>query len=169
MPVTDLCEVIVAVLYPHLVPAVTGIRPAATALIPVSGAGGLTSPASEDAAGDDLPDAYAAITSAQRAQWDRIVGELTAVRAWGEDPLLHALEASCRRRDEIDEDIRLLITLGREFVSPRPYDYATLARASGLTQYLVRKAYGAQDIECIRHVTGLNPRKASDVQATVSG
>ncbi|MGW1365420.1 hypothetical protein ACWCQP_50015 [Streptomyces chartreusis] len=168
MPVTDLCDVIAAVLYPQLVPAVTGIRPPATALTPADRSDDPTPPTSDDAARGDLADAYTAITTAQKAEWDGVVGELRAVRAWGQDPLLHALEASRRRRDHIDEDIRLLLVVGREFIGPRPYDYATLARASGLTQYLVRKAYGTDDIECIRHITGLTPREATDRPAPVA-
>ncbi|MGW1362942.1 hypothetical protein ACWCQP_36740 [Streptomyces chartreusis] len=158
MTVTDICQVIAAVMHPQLVPAVTGIRPPATAITRPAGADETTPPDSDDAAGNDLPDAYTAIITTHRAEWDRIVGELITVQAWGQDPLLHALEASRRRRDQIDEDIRLLLAVGREFVSPRPYDYSTLARASGLTQYLVKKAYTADDITCIHQITGLNPR-----------
>ncbi|MFE6946494.1 hypothetical protein [Streptomyces chartreusis] len=166
MAVTDTCEVIVAVLHPHLVPAATGIRPPATALTPADFDDAAAS--SADSADDDLPDAYTTIHAAQRAEWTRFVGELNSVREWGEDPLLSALDAARRRRDQIDEDIRLLITLGREYIGPRPYDYATLARAAGLTQYLVRKAYTADDIACIRQITGLGPLTPSDLQTPVA-
>lgn len=166
MAVTDICEVIAAVLHPHLKPAATGVHPLATMPTPVDSADDAAT-ATPDSADDALPDAYSAIHAAQRAEWTRIVGELRAVREWGEDPLLTALDAARRRRNQIDEDIRLLITLGREYITPRPYDYATLARASGLTQYLVRRAYSTDDIDCIRHVTGLTPR-STDLQAPIA-
>ncbi|GGP93800.1 hypothetical protein [Streptomyces melanogenes] len=42
------------------------------------------------------------------------------------------------RRESVEEDIRLLIVLGREFTGPRPYGYAALARTVGVAGYLVR-------------------------------
>lgn len=167
MPVTDLCEAIAAVLYPQLVLAAGVHTP--TSALPVVESLGDAAPPPADAARDELPDAYTAIHTAQQAEWFRIVGELTAVRDWGEDPLLHALDAARRRRDQIDEDIKLLITLAREFVGPRPYDFSTLARTSGLTQYLVRRVSTPDDVECIHQVTGLVPRMpAADLEEPVA-
>lgn len=71
------------------------------------------------------------------------------------DPLLHALDTARRRRVEAEEDVRLLITLGREFISPRPCEYCALSRASGLSEYLVRRCYSGQDVESVQQITGL--------------
>ncbi|MFF3787140.1 hypothetical protein [Streptomyces sp. NPDC001933] len=152
MPITDICEAIAAVLYPQL-------QPAATAAESDTDAVDTPSRAADQQAREDGSDAYTAIQAHQTEEWSRIVGDLTAVRGWGEDPLLHALDTARRRREQVDADVRLLIAFGREFISPRPYEYSALARASGLTQYLVRKAYTSDDVDCIHHITGLEPRK----------
>ncbi|MFD9484111.1 hypothetical protein [Streptomyces sp. NPDC059991] len=170
MPIDDPCKAIAAVLYPQLLPAITTTEPRPADPPQHAGASPEMTPPSLAAVGDPIqapappdtscgpPDPYAEIYASQVAQWQRIVGELHQVRDWGADPLLHALDAARRRRAEAEEDIRLLITLGREFTGPRPYDCCALARASGLSDYLVRRCYGEQDIESVRQITGLKPR-----------
>ncbi|MFE0062654.1 glycosyltransferase family 4 protein [Streptomyces sp. NPDC059003] len=157
MPITDICQAIAAVLHPELAYTATTQPPSPGPQDPPAGP---QAPAADPApAPDGSPgEAYAALRAEQLQQWQQVVGELRQIRAWGEDPLLHALETAHRRRTQLEEDIRLLITLGREFVSPRPYDVSALARAAGMTQYLAKKAYGAEEIACIRQVTGLDPR-----------
>ncbi|MFF1482129.1 hypothetical protein ACFVYD_32025 [Streptomyces sp. NPDC058301] len=171
MPVyNDPCGAIAAVLYPQLVPALTATEPLPARCPQHAGANDEMTPPGLAVVADPVQDVeppdsscgpsdpYAEIYASQVAQWKRIVGELHEVRDWGADPLLHALDAARRRRAEAEEDICLLITLGREFTAPRPYDVSALARASGMSEYLVRRCYSGQDIESVQQITGLAPR-----------
>ncbi|MFI1176720.1 hypothetical protein [Streptomyces melanogenes] len=132
MPIDDPCKAIAAVLYPQLVPAVTTTKPRPVGPTQHAGAGPEMTPPGLAVVGGTVqgpeepdiscgpPGPYAEIYASQVARWQRIVGELDEVRDWGADPLLHALDAARRRRAEAEEDIRLLITLGREFTGPCP-------------------------------------------------
>ncbi|HEY5356189.1 MAG TPA: hypothetical protein VIJ82_00585 [Streptosporangiaceae bacterium] len=68
------------------------------------------------------------------------------------DLLLTALRDARHRRDQADQDIRLLLAYAREVVLPRPYRLADLAEASGMSVSGVRTAYTAADVD---HVTAL--------------
>jgi len=170
MPITDICEAIAAVLHPQLAPIATGPHPPRPDSAAPSDGTPTAEPDSTELHPLAPPDPYTTIYASQFDQWAQIVGELNELRGWGEDPLLHVLDVARRRRAQLDEDIRLLLALGREFVTPKPYEFSSLARAAGLTQYLVRKAYGPEDIECVRQVTKLEPRTAEpDVEERLAG
>jgi hypothetical protein len=60
-----------------------------------------------------------------------------------QDPLLAALDAARIRKEEADQQIRLLLAYARELAAPRPYRLADLAKASGISISGVRTAYDA--------------------------
>jgi hypothetical protein len=71
-----------------------------------------------------------------------------------EDPLLAALADAKRRKEQADQQIRLLLAYAREHVQPRPYRLADLARAAGMSISGVRIAYTQADIEQAARLTG---------------
>ncbi|MFI1203492.1 hypothetical protein ACH4VR_29355 [Streptomyces sp. NPDC020883] len=180
MTFEDICTVIAAVLHPQLAPVALGgrqkpdTRPPSTAPAldsaagpsntasakaeahPLNGPGSTSQPSFLP----ELPDIYADIYATREAEWTRVVSELMEIREWGADPLLHALNDARLQRDMAEENISNLLALGREF-SPRPYGFSALARAAGLSEYLVKKGYGAEHIACIQSITGLEPSQQS--------
>jgi AraC-like DNA-binding protein len=71
-----------------------------------------------------------------------------------EDPLLAALADAKRRKEQADQQIRLLLAYAREHVQPRPYRLADLAQAAGMSISGVRTAYTQADIEQAARLTG---------------
>jgi hypothetical protein len=71
-----------------------------------------------------------------------------------EDPLLAALADANRRKQQADQQIRLLLAYAREHVQPRPYRLADLAKAAGMSISGVRTAYTQADIEQAARLTG---------------
>jgi hypothetical protein len=71
-----------------------------------------------------------------------------------EDPLLAALADAKRRKQQADQQIRLLLAYAREHVQPRPYRLADLADAAGMSISGVRIAYTQADIEQAARLTG---------------
>jgi hypothetical protein len=71
-----------------------------------------------------------------------------------EDPLLAALADANRRKQQADQQIRLLLAYAREHVQPRPYRLADLADAAGMSISGVRIAYTQADIEQAARLTG---------------
>jgi len=54
------------------------------------------------------------------------------------DPLIHKLRELSALKGQLDQHIRHLLTYGRNFVRPRPYQLAVLAEATGLSVSGVR-------------------------------
>jgi hypothetical protein len=71
-----------------------------------------------------------------------------------EDPLLAALADATRRKEQANQQIRLLLAYAREHVQPRPYRLADLAQAAGLSISGIRTAYTQADIEHAARLTG---------------
>jgi len=71
-----------------------------------------------------------------------------------EDPLLAALADAKRRKEQANQQIRLLLAYAREHVQPRPYRLADLAEAAGISISGVRTAYTQADIEQAARLTG---------------
>jgi hypothetical protein len=65
------------------------------------------------------------------------------------DLVLAALAGARARRDQADQEIRLLIAYARECVTPRPYRLADLADAAGMSISGVRVAYTAADAAAV--------------------
>ncbi|MFD4208267.1 hypothetical protein ACFWRG_20005 [Micromonospora tulbaghiae] len=81
--------------------------------------------------------------------------------AWDEgeqDPLIGALAAARRAKEEAEQQIRELLAYGREFVQPRPYTLGDLAAAAGMSISGVRTAYGHRDVDSVVEATGAKPR-----------
>jgi hypothetical protein len=71
----------------------------------------------------------------------------------GDDPVLAELRAARLRKLRAEEDIRLLIAYGREFVRPRPYKLIELAEAAGLSMSGVRIAYDDEEVARVARST----------------
>jgi hypothetical protein len=71
-----------------------------------------------------------------------------------DDPLLAALADARRRKEQADQQIRLLLAYAREHVQPRPYRLADLAETAGMSISGVRTAYTKADIEQAARLTG---------------
>jgi hypothetical protein len=67
----------------------------------------------------------------------------------GDDLVLAALADARARRDQADQEIRLLIAYARECVTPRPYRLADLADAAGMSISGVRVAYTVADVAAV--------------------
>jgi hypothetical protein len=65
------------------------------------------------------------------------------------DLVLAALADARARRDQADQEIRLLIAYARECVTPRPYRLADLAQAAGMSISGVRVAYTVADVAAV--------------------
>jgi hypothetical protein len=68
------------------------------------------------------------------------------------DSVLTALADARTRRDQADEDIRVLLAYARELTRPRPYRLADLAAAAGMSVSGVRTAYTSQHIQNARRL-----------------
>lgn len=64
----------------------------------------------------------------------------------GDDPLLAGLEGLRRRRNEIEQQMILLVAYMREKVRPRPYTLQQIADAAGLSVSGTRTFYDADDV-----------------------
>jgi hypothetical protein len=73
------------------------------------------------------------------------------------DALLDALAAAHTRRVQAEEEIRLLLAYGRQFVYPHPYTFGELAQAAGMSISGVRTAFDPHDVEKVAVATGLEP------------
>jgi hypothetical protein len=73
------------------------------------------------------------------------------------DAVLSALADAHARRMRAEEEIRLLLAYGRQFVYPHPYTLGELASAAGMSVSGVRTAYGQQDVDKVAAATGLQP------------
>ncbi|GAB4054626.1 hypothetical protein GCM10028775_45830 [Catellatospora paridis] len=73
------------------------------------------------------------------------------------DAVLAALADAHARRMRAEEEIRLLLAYGRQFVYPHPYTLGELASAAGMSVSGVRTAYGQQDVDKVSAATGLEP------------
>jgi hypothetical protein len=69
------------------------------------------------------------------------------------DPLLAALADAKKRKEQADQQIRLLLAYAREHVQPRPYRLADLAEAAGMSLSGVRTAYTQADIDHAAQLT----------------
>jgi hypothetical protein len=65
------------------------------------------------------------------------------------DPLLQALEHLRRRRNEIEQQMILLVAYMREKVKPRPYTLQQIADAAGLSVSGTRTFYDADDVQTV--------------------
>lgn len=89
--------------------------------------------------------------------------------AWDVDeaePLLRSLAFARRRKEEAEEEIRLLLAYGREFTRPRPYTLAELAAAAGMSISGVRTAYDHDQVAAVAEAIG---RPGRDWRATDPG
>jgi hypothetical protein len=68
--------------------------------------------------------------------------------------VLAALADAKRRKEQANQQIRLLLAYAREHVQPRPYRLADLAQAAGMSISGVRTAYTQADIEQAARLTG---------------
>jgi AraC-like DNA-binding protein len=84
-----------------------------------------------------------------------------AARPINAEDLLADLAAARRDLDSARRRLRLLIAYGREFVEPRPYTLADLARAAGMSISGVRTAYTAEDVNTVNALTQTRPRATS--------
>jgi hypothetical protein len=80
---------------------------------------------------------------------DRAAGIQLVTQEDGVDPLLHALENLRRRRNEIEQQMILLVAYMREKVKPRPYTLQQIADAAGLSISGTRTFYDADDVELL--------------------
>ncbi|KAA9379654.1 hypothetical protein F5972_08355 [Microbispora cellulosiformans] len=92
---------------------------------------------------------------AVRKQREALAGELVAAAQSSptEDPVLARLQELARKKREIKNEIRLLLTYAREFTRPEPYRLKALAEAADMSISSVRtecdkgdKAYIADQI-----------------------
>ncbi|MER5650252.1 hypothetical protein [Streptosporangium sp. NPDC002524] len=70
------------------------------------------------------------------------------------EPLLSAIAAARRRKEQAEEEIRLLVAYGREFTRPRPYTLAELAAAAGMSISGVRTAYDHGQVAAVAVAIG---------------
>jgi hypothetical protein len=73
------------------------------------------------------------------------------------DAVLAALADAHARRMRAEEEIRLLLAYGRQFVYPHPYTFGELAQAAGMSVSGVRTAFSSHDIDKVATATGLEP------------
>ena len=85
-----------------------------------------------------------------------------ARRAPGPDVILAALRQARQRRDQADEDIRVLLAYARELTLPRPYRLCDLAAAAGISISGVRTAYTTEHVEHARRLLPAAPVPAAD-------
>lgn len=81
--------------------------------------------------------------------------------AWDVDesePLLRSIALARRRKEEAEEEIRLLLAYGREFIRPRPYTLAELAAAAGMSVSGVRTAYDHAQVAAVAEAIGRTGR-----------
>ena len=64
----------------------------------------------------------------------------------GLDPLLHALNHLRRRRNDIEQQMILLVAYMRERIRPRPYTLQQIADAAGLSISGTRTFYDSDDV-----------------------
>lgn len=70
------------------------------------------------------------------------------------EPLLNAINSARRRKEQAEEEIRLLVAYGREFTRPRPYTLAELAAAAGMSVSGVRTAYEVGHVAAVAEAVG---------------
>ncbi|NYF40472.1 hypothetical protein [Streptosporangium sandarakinum] len=75
------------------------------------------------------------------------------------DLLISELRRLGRAKREVEEQMRLLVTYGREFIRPEPYRLASLAEAAGMSISGVRGMYGLVDIQRVADAIGRPDRK----------
>ncbi len=99
--------------------------------------------------------------------------ESTADRLWDmwegadEDPLLVAISEACMRRRQADQELRLLLAFGREFVRPRPYELTVLAEAGGLSASGAKTAYKRAHVAEVAAALGRTSRSSRRVSPSL--
>jgi glutathione S-transferase len=111
--------------------------------------------------GEEDHDGFLAMRDDAAQDQERTAEQLRISWEEGEqDPLIGALAAARRAKEEADEQIRQLLAYGREFVQPRPYTLGDLAAAAGFKSASgVRTAYGHHDVEAVATATGAKARE----------
>lgn len=71
------------------------------------------------------------------------------VNSGAEDPLLASLDGLRRHRNEIEQQMILLVAYMRERIKPRPYTLQQIADAVGLSVSGTRTFYAAEDLEAL--------------------
>jgi hypothetical protein len=80
------------------------------------------------------------------------------------DALLDTIRVVRQRKEQADQDMRLLLAYAREHVTPRPYRLADLAKAAGMSISGVRTAYTQADItRAARLTSGIRFRQLETV------
>jgi hypothetical protein len=74
------------------------------------------------------------------------------------DPVLSEIAAARREVIEAEQRLRLLLAYAREFVAPRPYTLADLARSAGMSISGVRTSYGQDEIREVARRIGARVR-----------
>jgi hypothetical protein len=105
---------------------------------------------------DAAVDAY---TTAVREREERAEQLRLITDEAGDDPLLTAIAEQRRIIADAERHIRALIAYGREFVTPRPYTLADLAKAAGMSISGIRTAYDHAEVAAVAAATGLKPRE----------
>lgn len=105
---------------------------------------------------DAATDAYTAAVREreERAEQLRLIADEA-----GDDPLLSAIAQQRQIIAQAERHIRALIAYGREFVTPRPYTLADLAKAAGMSISGIRTAYDHAEVAAVAAATGLKPRE----------
>ena len=80
---------------------------------------------------------------------DRAAGIQILTQEHGADPLLQTLEHLRRRRNEIEQQMTLLVAYLREKVKPRPYTLQQIADVAGFSVSGTRTFYDADDVEML--------------------
>lgn len=78
-------------------------------------------------------------------------------RAWdaaAAEPLLNAIGAARRRKEQAEEEIRQLLAYGREFTRPRPHTLSDLAAAAGMSVSGVRTGYDHEHVAAVAAAIG---------------
>lgn len=64
-----------------------------------------------------------------------------------DDLLLNEIRMARQRKIQAEQDLRMLIAYAREFIRPRPYRLADLARAAGMSVSGIRTLYDDSDVK----------------------
>jgi hypothetical protein len=82
------------------------------------------------------------------------------------DPLLAALAQVSQRKEQADQNMRLLLAYAREITAPRPYRLADLAKATGMSISGIRTAYSHGDIQHAARLLGGTPQRHIEAAIT---
>ncbi|HLU73608.1 MAG TPA: hypothetical protein VKZ82_15555 [Nonomuraea sp.] len=107
----------------------------------------------------DYTKRYKTATDQHRALASELI--LSARAADLDDPVLARLNELSTQRQEIQQQIRLIIAYGREFVRPEPYKLKSLADAARLSISGVRGIYSLTDTATIATRIGRKNNKGT--------